>query len=220
MSEVHISPSILSADFMNLGSEVCEVAAAGADWIHVDVMDGHFVPNLTIGPNHVKALKKVTDVPLDVHIMVSNPDEQAKWYLDAGADYLTFHIEAANKPIDITEMAHKAGAKVGISLNPETEAEAIFDILPLVDLVLVMSVHPGFGGQSFIESSVEKIAAIKAKCEEFEINPIIEVDGGINAKTAPACVKAGASYLVAGNAVFGKSDRSLAMKEIRDACKF
>ena len=218
MSKVHISPSILSADFMNLASEVSEVCEAGADWIHVDVMDGHFVPNLTIGPAHVKALKKVTNLPLDVHIMVSNPDIQAKWYLDAGADCLTFHIEAAKNPADIVEQIHASGAKAGISLNPETEPSAIFDILPHIDIVLVMSVHPGFGGQSFIESSIDKIIAIKQKCREFDIDPIIEVDGGINAKTAPACVKAGASYLVAGNAVFGKSDRGQAMKEIRDAC--
>lgn len=205
---------------MNLESEVKEVdKEGGADWLHVDVMDGHFVPNLTIGPNHVKALKKVTNLPLDVHIMVSNPDDCAGWYLKAGADYLTFHIEAAHNPSKIIELIHEFGAQAGISLNPQTNPQDIFPYLSEVDLVLVMSVHPGFGGQSFIESSVDKIKTIKSKCSQLNVKPFIEVDGGINTKTAPLCADAGASHLVAGNAVFGQADRLEAMNGIRNACR-
>ena len=221
MSTPQISPSILSADFSALGADVQEVAAAGADWIHVDVMDGHFVPNLTIGPNHVKALKKVTSVPLDVHVMISNPAEQVQWYLDAGADLVTFHREAVWGDDDarvVIEKIHAAGAKAGIAINPETSVERIAALVGDVDLVLVMSVHPGFGGQSFIEGSVDKVAQVAEIAASLgRKDLLIEVDGGIDPTTAPCVCAAGANMLVAGSAIFGKADRAAALKNIREA---
>lgn len=216
MSErVLIAPSILSADFGALREAVELVEAAGADAIHVDVMDGHFVPNLTIGPPVVKALKKCTSLPLDVHIMIDNPDETVHWYLDAGADWLTFHIEAATDARSTAEEIRAAGSKAGISMNPDTPVAAIEAVLPFVDLVLVMSVHPGFGGQSFIESSVKKIADLSAACTAAGMSPLICVDGGIDPSTAPRVVAAGARLLVAGSAVFCQSDPGEALEAIR-----
>lgn len=216
---VQIAPSILSADFADLGKDVRLVAEAGADWIHVDVMDGHFVPNLTIGPAHVKALKRVTDVPLDVHLMIDNPDAQLDWYIDAGADSITIHIEACDDPVLLMERMKEAGVKAGISLNPETGLEAIEGVLAYADLVLVMSVHPGFGGQSYIEGSTSKIAVLKDMLASKGCNAVIEVDGGITLQTAPIAAAAGADILVAGSAVFGAEDPACALKEIRDACE-
>ena len=216
---VRIAPSILSADFTALGADVAEVAAAGADWIHVDVMDGHFVPNLTIGPAHVAALKRITDVPLDVHLMVANPDESVPWYLDAGADSVTFHVEAAADAPALVQLIHAAGARAGISLNPETGIEALDGLLGLVDTVLVMSVHPGFGGQSFIEQTPERIGRLVELCRVAGVSPVIEVDGGINETTAPLVASCGADMLVAGSAIFGAADRAAAMERIRHACR-
>lgn len=218
--DVKIAPSILSADFMALGDDVRMVSDAGADWIHVDVMDGHFVPNLTIGPAHVKALKKVTDVPLDVHLMISNPGLQVPWYLEAGADSVTFHREAvwsAEEAVAICDQIHAAGALAGISVNPETSVERLEGTLSAVDLVLIMSVHPGFGGQSFIESTPAKIGQLVEMCRAEGASPIIEVDGGIGLQTAPLVVAAGADLLVAGSAVFKADDPAAALKGIRDA---
>jgi ribulose-phosphate 3-epimerase len=215
---VQIAPSILSADFAALGKDVAEVAAAGADWIHVDVMDGHFVPNLTIGPGHVTALKKITDVPLDVHLMIDNPEVQVPWYLEAGADLVTVHFEACKNVAKVLKQIRESGAKAGISINPETPANGLESLVGLADMILIMSVHPGFGGQSFIEDSPAKIAQIAGYCIAADANPLIEVDGGINSKTAPLCTAVGADVLVAGNAIFGQSDRAVALKEIRNAC--
>ena len=184
-TDIQIAPSILSADFANLERDVRMVSEAGADWIHVDVMDGHFVPNLTIGPAHVKMLKRVTDVPLDVHLMIDNPEVQVPWYIEAGADSVTVHVETCDNAVSMLRSIRDAGAKAGISLNPETDPTQLAGLLDLVDMVLVMSVHPGFGGQSFIESSPAKIAAIVEMCKAEGAAPLIEVDGGIGVGTAP-----------------------------------
>ena len=212
-----IAPSILSADFMNLGADVRLVSEGGADWIHVDVMDGHFVPNLTIGPAHVKALKKITDVPLDVHLMIDNPEVQVSWYLEAGADSVTIHCEATDDAAALIDAIHAAGAKAGVSINPETDTSVLAGLVDKCDLVLMMSVHPGFGGQSFIESTPERITQVVELCKAADANPIIEVDGGINAKTAPLVVARGADLLVAGSAVVKAADPVEAMAQIRGA---
>lgn len=214
-SELFIAPSILSADFTRLGEAVAMVEDAGADLIHVDVMDGHFVPNLTIGPPVVKALKRVARRPLDVHLMVDDPDRTAAWYVDAGADIVTIHIEAAVHAHRTLQAIRSGGAMAGITLNPGTPASAIEEVLPYVDLVLVMSVNPGFGGQSFIETSVEKVAEIRAMCRALKVGPRLEVDGGIDASTAPRVVKAGADTLVAGNAIFCAEDPASALRDLR-----
>lgn len=218
-TDIQIAPSILSADFANLERDVRMISEAGADWIHVDVMDGHFVPNLTIGPAHVKMLKRVTDVPLDVHLMIDNPEVQVPWYIDAGADSVTVHVETCDNAATMLRVIGDAGVKVGISLNPETDASALEGLLGLVDMVLVMSVHPGFGGQSFIESSPAKIAAIVEMCKAEGTAPLIEVDGGIGVGTAPLVSAVGADVLVAGSAIFCADDPAVALRGIRDACR-
>lgn len=218
-TDIQIAPSILSADFANLERDVRMISEAGADWIHVDVMDGHFVPNLTIGPAHVKMLKRVTDVPLDVHLMIDNPEVQVPWYIDAGADSVTVHVEACDDAAAMLRTIRDAGVKAGISLNPETDASALAGLLGLVDMVLVMSVHPGFGGQSFIDSSPAKIAAIVEMCKAEGAAPLIEVDGGIGVATAPLVSAVGADVLVAGSAIFCADDPAVALRDIRDACR-
>ncbi len=213
-----ISPSILSADFMNLERDVKMIAQGGADYIHFDVMDGHFVPNLTLGVPFVKAMKKICPIPLDVHLMISNPLKQLSWYLDTGADLVTVHIEAfddAQDTHDALMQIKDYGAKCGISLNPETSASEIFPFLEIVDLVLVMSVHPGFGGQSFIEDTPQKVEEISNYRSKINADFVIEVDGGINEKTAPLVTSKGATILVAGNAIFGAKDPVEAMDKIR-----
>lgn len=218
-TDIQIAPSILSADFANLERDVRMVSEAGADWIHVDVMDGHFVPNLTIGPAHVKMLKRVTDVPLDVHLMIDNPEVQVPWYIEAGADSVTVHVETCDNAVSMLRSIRDAGAKAGISLNPETDPTQLAGLLDLVDMVLVMSVHPGFGGQSFIESSPAKIAAIVEMCKAEGAAPLIEVDGGIGVGTAPLVSAVGADVLVAGSAIFCADDLAVALRGIRDACR-
>ena len=218
-TDIQIAPSILSADFANLERDVRMISEAGADWIHVDVMDGHFVPNLTIGPAHVKMLKRVTDVPLDVHLMIDNPEVQVPWYIEAGADSVTVHVETCDNAAAMLRMIGDAGVKAGISLNPETDVSVLEGLLGLVDMVLVMSVHPGFGGQSFIESSPAKIAAIVEMCKAEGVAPLIEVDGGISVGTAPLVSAVGADVLVAGSAIFCADDPAAALRGIRDACR-
>ncbi|MCL2883285.1 MAG: ribulose-phosphate 3-epimerase [Coriobacteriia bacterium] len=244
---VEFSPSLLSADFMRLAEAVRAVEAARPEWLHVDVMDGHFVPNLTIGPPVVRALKAVTDTPLDVHLMVSNPEEQLDWYLEAGADLVTVHLECGGSPeapsrirsrncgsargssasviavsspekvFGLFERAHAAGRLAGLAINPGTPAELALPFLSAVDLVLVMSVHPGFGGQGFMASALEKLRLLSSAAAAQGLDLLIEVDGGINEKTAALAVAAGANLLVAGTAVLGAADPAAALERLRAA---
>ncbi|MEX0893634.1 MAG: ribulose-phosphate 3-epimerase [Gemmatimonadota bacterium] len=203
---VKIAPSILSADFARLGEGVAAAEAAGAEWIHVDCMDGHFVPNLTIGPPVVKALRRVTELPLDVHLMIERPDALLEAFADAGADILTVHQEATVHLHRTLQRIRDLGMKAGVSINPGTPVGALDEVLPYVDLVLVMSVNPGFGGQRFIPTSTAKVAALRQALEARGIDGVeLEVDGGIAPDTAPGVVAAGATALVAGAAVFGGS---------------
>lgn len=213
--EVLIAPSLLSADFSHLAQEVESVSTASA--LHFDVMDGHFVPNLSFGIPVLKAIKTQTQLPLDVHLMVTNPEEQVPWYLEAGADIVTFHIEAATHAARLCELIHSAGALAGVSLNPATSINVLEDVLSYVDLVLVMSVNPGFGGQSYLTATTAKIKRLVALCQKLKVNPLIEVDGGIGTQNAAEVVAAGARMLVAGSAIFGKENRSDAIQELTQA---
>ncbi|MBB5519408.1 ribulose-phosphate 3-epimerase [Amphiplicatus metriothermophilus] len=210
MSRVRVAPSILSADFARLGEEVAAVAAAGADFIHVDVMDGHFVPNLTIGPMAVKAIRGATKLPFDVHLMIAPVDPFIDDFIAAGADILTVHPEAGPHLHRTLQRIKKAGAKAGVSLNPATPAQFAVEVLDEVDLVLVMSVNPGFGGQKFIASQLRKIETLRRAIDDSGRDIMLEVDGGVNAQTARACVAAGADVLVAGSAVFSGGPQSYA----------
>lgn len=200
--DIQISPSILSADFSKLGEEVRAIDTAGADWIHIDVMDGHFVPNLTIGPGVIKALRPHTDKPFDVHLMIEPVDPYLEAFADAGADIITAHPEAGPHFHRTVQTIKGLGKKAGAALNPSTPVEVIDYVLEELDLVLIMSVNPGFGGQSFISSQLRKIEALRERIERAGLSAIIEVDGGVNPQTARQCVEAGASALVAGSAVF------------------
>jgi ribulose-phosphate 3-epimerase len=199
---VKLAPSILSADFARLGEQVAAATKAGADYIHVDVMDGHFVPPITIGAPVVAAIRKWTDLPLDVHLMIEAPERQINQFAEAGADIITVHIEACPNVRQLISVIKSLGVKAGVSLNPETPLTAISAILPSIDLVLVMTVNPGYGGQPFIEATLDKIAKLRAELDKKGLTAELEVDGGINAQTAPKVVKAGARVLVAGAAVF------------------
>lgn len=216
---VLIAPSILSADFAKLGDEVAALAAAGADWVHVDVMDGRFVPNITIGPPVVAALDKVTDLPLDVHLMIAEPERYLSTFAKAGADYLTVHAEASLHLHRTMQEIRGLGVKAGVSINPATPVCAIEHVLELADLVLVMSVNPGFGGQQFIPSSLGKIEALARLKAEKGYSYVIEVDGGINAATAEMTAKAGAGALVAGNYVFSEKPYEKPIARLKEAVK-
>jgi ribulose-phosphate 3-epimerase len=214
-----MAPSILSADFTRLAEAIELVEAAGADYIHVDVMDGHFVPNLTIGPPVVKALKRVAGVPLDVHLMIDNADATVGWYLEAGADMVTVHVEACDHLHRIIQTIKGSGAKAGVALNPATPAGILREVIADLDLVLVMSVNPGFAAQAFIPGAVAKVALLTAMIEQSRSSALIEVDGGIDESTAPLVAGAGARVLVAGNAVFGQPDPGAAMNAVRAAAE-
>ncbi|MGM0827135.1 MAG: ribulose-phosphate 3-epimerase [Bacillota bacterium] len=210
-----IAPSILSADFAELGNEIKDVEKGGADYIHVDVMDGHFVPNITLGPMIVKAIRPLTTLPLDVHLMIENPGQYIEAFADAGADYLTVHVEADSHLHRTIQMIKSKGVKAGVVLNPATSAESIKPILQDVDMVLLMTVNPGFGGQSFIPSVVPKIKQIREWANEVNPGLEIEVDGGINPETAAICAEAGADVFVAGSAIYNRSDRGAAIEELK-----
>ncbi len=216
MDKFLIAPSILSADFAKLGDEIRAIETGGADWVHVDVMDGHFVPNLTIGPPVVKSLRAVTKLPFDVHLMIEQPDEYLEDFAKAGADYLTVHIETLPTPQKTLERIRTLGAKPGITLRPATPIEDILPLLKFVDLVLVMTVNPGFSGQSFMSEQIEKINIVRKELAKIGHKALIEVDGGINPQTAKLCREA--DVLVAGNAVFkaGK-DYASAIHELKRA---
>ena len=214
MSKIIISPSILSADFANLERDIKAVEKAGADWIHVDVMDGHFVPNITIGVPVVKSLRNVTELPLDVHLMIENPEKYIEPFAKAGADIITFHYEAV-KPENIQAIIDAIkgfGIKAGMSIKPKTGANEILKHLPQLDMLLVMTVEPGFGGQKFMQDCAEKIPAIKTNAPD---NLIIQVDGGINAETAKICAKFGATSLVAGNYIYKADNIEQAIQSLR-----
>ncbi|MEN0057509.1 MAG: ribulose-phosphate 3-epimerase [Bdellovibrio sp.] len=202
MSKKMVAPSILSADFANLEQEITAVAAAGADWIHVDVMDGHFVPNITIGIPVVKSVKKVSPLPLDVHLMIEKPERYIEEFVKAGSDILTIHVESTSHPKEVLQKIRAFGAKAGITLRPGTAVEKVLPLLPFCDLVLVMTVEPGFGGQSFMADQIQKISALRAEIQTHQLSCLIEVDGGINAETAALCHEA--DVFVAGSYVFGK----------------
>ena len=202
MSAIALAPSILSADFARLGEQVAEVEAAGADRIHVDVMDGHFVPNITIGPLVIRALRRVTRLPLEAHLMITEPDRYLEAFAEAGADGLTVHVEGAIHLHRTLESIVKLGRRVGLALNPATPAAVLEEVLSELDLVLVMTVDPGFGGQNFIASTVPKIRRIRELIDRVRPACELEVDGGIHPATAPLVVEAGARVLVAGSAVF------------------
>lgn len=202
MSSVKVAPSILSADFSDLRNEMNKVTEAGADWLHVDVMDGNFVPNLTIGMPVVKSIKPHAKIPLDVHLMIEKPERYIEDFIKAGSDYLTLHVESTTFLKESLIKIKSLGCKAGVTLRPRTSVDEIREFLPFVDLVLVMTVEPGFGGQSFMSEQVEKIKKLARWRSELNLNYLIEVDGGVDAKTAPICREAGADVLVAGSAVF------------------
>lgn len=212
---IKIAPSILSANFAKLGEEVKEVEAAGADLIHIDVMDGHFVPNITMGPIVVEALRPITKLPLDVHLMIENPDQYIEAFAKAGADWISVHVEACPHLHRTIQLIRSFGVKPGVVLNPHTPIESIQHILGDVYFVLLMTVNPGFGGQKFIESVVSKIEALSKIIEEKGYDVEIEIDGGITAETIVPCAKAGASIFVAGSAIYNKEDRKEALQAIK-----
>ena len=213
---IEMSPSILSADFSDLASEIAQVEAAGVNIIHLDIMDGHFVPNITFGPPIVAKLRKHSNAVFDTHLMITDPEKYAKAFVDAGSDHITFHIETVDNPEKFIDELHGLGVTCGVTLNPETPVESIEKVAAMCDMVLVMTVHPGFGGQSYIEDAAKKCVRIR---ELVGPDIRIEVDGGIDRETVANAVGYGADTLVAGNAVFGKPDRAKAINDILSAAE-
>jgi ribulose-phosphate 3-epimerase len=213
---IEIAPSILSADFARLADEIAQVEKTGLKMLHLDVMDGHFVPNISIGPVVIAKIRKCSNLFFDSHLMISEPEKYANDFIKAGVDNITFHIEVVPNPKDFIKKLHDAGVSAGLCLNPETPVSKIEKYAHLADMVLVMTVHPGFGGQSFIQEAADKIKPIR---QIVGPNIRIEVDGGIDAKTAPIVIELGADTLVAGFAIFGKPNRAQAIEAIRKACK-
>jgi ribulose-phosphate 3-epimerase len=204
---IKIAPSILSANFAAMGEAVSKLREQGADWVHFDVMDGNFVPNITFGPDMCKALRPLTDLPIDVHLMVEHPSDWIEPFRKAGADILTIHVESSERHLHRALQAiHAAGMRAGVVLNPATPIEACVHLLPECDLVLLMSVNPGFGGQAFIPETIRKIRTLKAEIADRGLSTLIEIDGGVNPETAKLCIEAGADVLVAGSAVFKAPD--------------
>jgi ribulose-phosphate 3-epimerase len=212
---VKIAPSILSADFARLGEEIRDVEIGGADYIHVDVMDGHFVPNITIGPLIVEAIRPITTLPLDVHLMIENPDQYIEAFAKAGADYITVHVEACKHLHRTIHFIKSFGVKAGVVLNPATPVETIQHILSDVDMVLLMSVNPGFGGQAFIPEVTQKIKTLRRMIDEKGLQVEIEIDGGVNEVTGKLCIEAGATVLVAGSAIYNQKDRTKAITALK-----
>ncbi|HKK00941.1 MAG TPA: ribulose-phosphate 3-epimerase [Desulfuromonadales bacterium] len=213
---IQIAPSILSADFARLGEEIAAIEAGGADYVHVDVMDGHFVPNLTIGPPVVAAVRRVTALPLDVHLMIEEPDRYIPDFAEAGADLITVHQEACRHLHRTVQLIHSLGKKAGVSINPATPVETLDVILAEVDLVLVMTVNPGFGGQSFISSCLPKISALRQEIDRRRLSVALEVDGGVKTDNIGEIAAAGAEIFVAGSAVFNSADYSWTIRALRE----
>jgi ribulose-phosphate 3-epimerase len=212
---VKIAPSILSADFARLGEEIKDVEIGGADYIHVDVMDGHFVPNITIGPLIVEAIRPITKLPLDVHLMIENPDQYIEAFAKAGADYITVHVEACKHLHRTIHFIKSFGVKAGVVLNPATPVETIQHVLSDVEMVLLMSVNPGFGGQAFIPEVTGKIKTLRRMIDEKGLQVEIEIDGGVNEVTGKLCIEAGATVLVAGSAIYNEKDRAKAIAALK-----
>ena len=214
---VKIAPSILAADFSKLGEEIKAVEQAGADWIHIDVMDGHFVPNITIGPQVVESIRKITDLPLDVHLMIEDADKYIKDFAQAGADILTVHVEACPHLNRTIQYIKEQDVRAGVVLNPSTPLSSLEEILHEIDMVLLMSVNPGFGGQEFITSLLDKTLNLKQIMGQYEHEFDLEVDGGVKAENAGELKDAGANVLVAGSAIFNSTDYKKAIQQLRDA---
>ena len=219
MKNVMIAPSILSADFSKLGEEIRAVEKAGAEVIHIDVMDGHFVPNITIGPLVVKAVRRVTDLPLDVHLMITDPDSYIKDFADAGADWITVHVETCIHLHRTLSFIRDLGKKAGAVLNPATPLSTLDYVLEEVDLVMLMSVNPGFGGQGFIESTLEKCRKLRSMLDKVNPEAGIEIDGGISPKTIGRMAEAGANIFVAGSAIYGQDDYATVIQEMKNLTK-
>jgi ribulose-phosphate 3-epimerase len=213
---IEVNPSILSSDFAHLAHEVAVIEKAGVKMVHLDVMDGHFVPNITIGPPVVAKLRKVSNLVFDAHLMISEPARYIEHFVEAGVDHATFHIEVADDPVEIIEKLHQSGCSAGLCLNPETPVKAIEAVATLCDMILVMTVHPGFGGQEFMPEAAKKVIAVR---ELVGPNIRVEVDGGIDPQTTPIVVSYGADTLVAGSAIFEATDRIAAIEAIRKACR-